>query len=265
MAAAAGIRVVPLIVSFGQQDYLAGTEMTTEVFWQRLTEPGAPFPKTAACSPSAFQSAFRDQFEAGAEAVVCVTVGSKLSATHRSALIARETMSEPRIHIFDSATASMSQGLYVLLAAELAASGANAEAIVAELERRRPDSRLYAVLETLEYLRRGGRLSGPQAAIGSVLSVKPIITVDDGAVETADKPRTRGKARERLLELLTARPIERAVVIHGMAADIDAFARELAARAGLDAASIPVTMIGPAVGPHLGPGVYGACLIYRPA
>ena len=119
------------------------------------------------------------------------------------------------------------------------------------------------MLETLEYLKRGGRISAAQAAIGGILSVKPIITIEDGVVETADKPRTRSKARERLLELITAKPIERAVVLSGMAADPDAFATELAARAGLPVGSTPVRSIGPSVGPHVGPGAYGAVVIYR--
>jgi DegV family protein with EDD domain len=119
------------------------------------------------------------------------------------------------------------------------------------------------VLETLEYLRRGGRISGAQAAIGSVLSVKPIITVENGLVETADKVRTRSKARERLLELLTAKPVERLAVLHGMAPDIDAFADELARRTGVERSAVTIDLIGASVGPHLGPGAYGAVVMQR--
>ena len=90
--------------------------------------------------------------------------------------------------------------------------------------------KLYVALETLEYLKRGGRISAGTAAIGSVLSVKPIITIEDGVVETADRPRTRGRARERLLELLAATKPERVAILHGQADDIEEFAHELAAR-----------------------------------
>ena len=264
IARAAGITVVPLLVTFGEREYRAGIDITTEEFWRELTAEGAPFPKTAACSPGDFQAAYEAAL-ATADEVVCITVGSRLSATYKSATLAQEQMRDGAIHIFDSATACMSQGLYALMASELAAAGRSGAEITAELERRRTDSRLYAVLETLEYLKRGGRISGAQAAIGGVLSVKPIITVEDGVVETVDRPRTRSKARLRLLDLLTARPIERIAIIHGRTPDIEEFAAELSERSGVDRAQMPIGLIGPSVGPHLGPGVYGACVIYRPS
>src|ERR1700675_3388530 len=110
------------------------------------------------------------------------------------------------------------------MAAEMATAGADADAIVAMIEARKHDTRFLVVLETLEYLRRGGRISGAQAAIGGVLSIKPIMTIADRLVEVIDRPRTRGKARERLLALLTASPVERAVVLHAQTPDIEAFA-----------------------------------------
>jgi DegV family protein with EDD domain len=145
----------------------------------------------------------------------------------------------------------------------MAAAGADAEAIVAMVERRKPDTRFFVVLETLEYLKRGGRISGAQAAIGGVLSVKPIITIADGLVETTDRPRTRGKARQCLLELLTEKPVERAVVLHAQTPDIEAFADELASRAGIARASMTIRLIGPSIGPHVGPGAYGAVVLRK--
>ena len=262
-AVAAGVTTVPLLVTFGEHEYRAGVDLPVDEFWRRLTEPGAPFPKTAACSPGDFESAFRSAFDAGADAIVCVTVGSQLSATHKSATIARDTMRDREVHVVDSNCASLGEGLLVRLASEMAAQGRSAGDIAQELERRRPHVRLYVALDTLEYLRRGGRISGAQAAIGSVLSVKPIITVENGVVETADRVRTRSKARERLLELLTARPVERIAVIHGMAPDIDSFADELARRAGVERSSGTIDLIGASVGPHLGPGVHGAVVMER--
>ena len=263
LASGAGVTVVPLLVTFGEREYRAGIDMTPEEFWRRLTEPGAPFPRTAACAPGAFRDAFEHLFAAGAESVVCVTVGAKLSATLESARLARAALPERDIRLVDSASASMGQGMLALLAAELASAGATADAVIAELERRRHDGRLYVALDTLEYLRRGGRISAAQAAIGAALSIKPIITVEDGVVATADRVRTRRAARARLIELLTARPIERLVVIHGAAPEVGEFAAELADRAGLDESAVPRALIGPAVGAHLGPGVYGAVVLYR--
>lgn len=262
-AASHDVAVVPVLVTFGATEYRAGVDLSAERFWEMMTAPSAPFPKTAACSPGDFQAAFGRAFEAGAEAIVCVTVGGRLSATLKSAQVARDLMPDRAIHVVDGDSASYGFGLLVLLAAEMARAGAAAEEIVAEVERRKLDVRFYVVLETLEYLKRGGRISPAKAAIGSILSVKPIITIEDGVVETADQPRTRGKARERLLELLTARPVERAVALHGRAPDIEAFADELAARAGIPRSSVAVRLIGPGVGPHVGPGAYGAVVLYK--
>ena len=262
-AARNGIAQVPLLVTFGSTEYRTGIDLSTERFWQMMTAPGAPFPKTAACSPGDFQAAFQTAFDAGAESIVCITVGGKLSATVKSAAIARDQMGRRDIRVVDSETASYGFGLLAIMASEMAGAGVGVDEIQATIERRKGDSHLYVVLETLEYLKRGGRISAAKAAIGGILSVKPIITIEAGVVETADQPRTRSKARERLLELITGRPIERAVVLSAQAADADTFATELTARAALRSGSVPVRSIGPSVGPHVGPGAYGAVVIYR--
>jgi fatty acid kinase fatty acid binding subunit len=262
-AARNGIAQVPLLVTFGSTEYRTGIDLSTERFWQMMTAPGAPFPKTAACSPGDFQAAFQTAFDAGAESIVCITVGGKLSATVKSAAIARDQMASRDIRVVDSETASYGFGLLAIMASEMAGAGVSVDEIQATIERRKGDSHLYVVLETLEYLKRGGRISAAKAAIGGILSVKPIITIEAGVVETADQPRTRSKARERLLELITGRPIERAVVLSAQAADADTFATELTARAALRSGSVPVRSIGPSVGPHVGPGAYGAVVIYR--
>ncbi len=263
LAAEHGVTVVPLVVTFGETSFLSGVELSMEDFYRRLKAPDAPFPKTAACSPGDFTAAFRAALDQGHEAVVCITVGAKLSGTMKSAEIAREGMPDAAIHLVDSGTASMQFGMLVLLAAEMARDGATAEEIVGELHRRLPASRLYVALDTLEYLKRGGRISGAQAAIGSVLSVKPIITIVDGAVETADKPRTRSRARQRVIELLASEPVERAWVLHSQAPDIESFTDELATALGLPRAAISTGLIGPSVAPHVGPGAYGAAVLRR--
>jgi len=263
LAAEHGVTVVPLVVTFGTESFLSGVELSMEDFYRRLTAPDAPFPKTAACSPGDFAAAFRAALEEGHEAVVCITVGSKLSGTMKSAEIAREGMPAAVIYLVDSGTASMQLGMLALLAAEMSRSGATAQHIVDELLRRLPSSRLYVALDTLEYLKRGGRISGAQAAIGSVLSVKPIITITDGVVETADKPRTRGRARQRVIELLASQPAERAWVLHSQAADIESFADELAEALGLPREEVRISLIGPSVAPHVGPGAYGAAVLQR--
>jgi DegV family protein with EDD domain len=260
-AQAAGITVVALLCTFGDREYKAGVDMSPDDFWRELTKPDAPFPKTAACAPGDFKEVFERLLSEGADEIVYVGVGEKLSATIASAKIARDLVGQDKIHIVDSTSASMGVGLLALLAAERAAAGASGAEIVAELEKRKGQLRLYVVLETLEYLKRGGRISPARAAIGGVLSVKPIITIENGEVETADKPRTRSKARARLLELLGQTRPERVAVLHGQAPDVDAFAIELAQATGFPKEKMTVHLVGSSVGPHVGPGAYGAVLL----
>lgn len=265
LAAERGISVVPAIVNFGSESFRANVDLTTEAFWERMTAPGAPFPTTAAPSPGVFQQAFEEAFAAGAEAIVCVDVAGTLSATIKSAQIARDMLPDREIHVVDTWSASMGTGLLVLLAADLRDAGASASEISANVSARIKDLRLYVALETLEYLKRGGRISGARAALGTILSVKPIITVENGQVEQADKVRTRAKARERLFELLGVAPVERLAVLHGMTPEIETFAADLVARIpeGVPAERIVITPVGPSIGPHLGPGCFGAVILLR--
>ena len=263
-AAAGDITVVPLEVSFGEARFKAGVDLTTEEFWRRVTAPDAPFPKTAAASAGEFQTTFERLFAEGADAIVCVNVAGTLSGTMKASTIARDGLPGREIHVVDSGSASMGEGLLAQMASELAAAGRSAAEIAAVLEDRKGDLNLYVALDTLEYLKRGGRISGAQAAIGTLLSVKPIITIKDGAVETVDKPRTRSRARERVIELLTQRPVERIAMLHTMAEDIDGFREELIRRmpGGIDPSLVSVQPVGPSVGPHLGPGGIGAVVLY---
>lgn len=265
VAAAHGIRIVPLYVRFGESEFRAGVDLSTDEFWARMVAPDAPFPTTAAASPGDFQAAFEAELAAGADAIVCVTVGGKLSATIKSADLAAQGLPGREIHLVDSNSASMGVGLLALAAAEMAAAGIPAAEIAARVRVRAADIDLYVALDTIEYLRKGGRLSPARAAIATVLSIKPIITVVDGLVETADRVRTRAKARERVVELLTARPVERIAFLHARAADLDSFRAEVLARlpGAVDPAHISTEVIGPSVGPHLGPGCVGAVVLLR--
>jgi len=260
-AASAGITVVPLLVSFGDKEYRAGVDISTEQFWQELTRDGAPFPRTAAAAPGTFRDTFERLLDEGHDEIVYVGVGSKLSATVQSARVARDMLPDRQIHIVDSETASMGIGLLALEAAEMAGAGRSGAEISAALEQRRRQLRLYVVLETLEYLKRGGRISPARAAIGGLLSVKPIITIDEGAVDTADRPRTRGKARARLLELLGAIKPERVALLHGQAPEIEEFGADLARATGFPRERMSLNLVGSSVGPHIGPGAYGAVVL----
>ena len=264
-AAAHGIVVVPLIVTFGSDSYRAGVDMTPEAFWERMVAPDAPFPTTAASSPGVFKEAFEAAFADGAEAIVCVTVGSTLSGTHKSVQIARDLLPDREIHVVDTRSASMGQGLLAILASELAAAGVPADGVARTIEARAEDALVAVCLDTLDYLKKGGRISGPQAAIGSLLGVKPIISIKDGLVDTIDRVRTRSKARERAIAFIMSAPIERLAVLHTVSPDIEAFRDELIARApgGIDPARVTIELVGPSVGPHLGPGAVGAAVLRK--
>ncbi|HEV8697050.1 MAG TPA: DegV family protein, partial [Candidatus Limnocylindrales bacterium] len=265
-AAASGINIVPLLVSFGSETFKAGVELSGPDFWKRMTAPDAPFPTTAASSPGDFKEAYEAAFEAGAEAVVSIHVAGSLSSTIKSAQIARDMLPDREIHVVDSLGASMAEGILARMGIELAEADVPAEEIAAELESRAPDMRMYVALETLEYLKKGGRISGTQAAIGTLLSVKPIIMVKHGEVTTAERVRTRSKARERLLELIFERPVERIAILHTVAPDVEAFRAEVLKRLpGVDPETVTVELVGPSVGPHLGPGCVGAAVLYRPS
>jgi DegV family protein with EDD domain len=263
VARAAGIRIVPLAVTFGSEEFRAGVDLTTDEFWARMTAPDAPFPKTAAASPGDVKAIYDGVFAEGADAIVSVHVAGSLSGAIKSAEIARSMVPDREIHVVDSQGASMAEAILCFMGQELASRGHSAAEIAETLTERANDLRMVVSLETLEYLKKGGRISGAQAAIGTLLSVKPIIAVEHGVVETADKPRTRSKSRERCIELICERPIERIAILHTLAPDVEEFRAEVIRRAGLNPADVMVSTVGPSVGPHLGPGCVGAAVLYR--
>jgi DegV family protein with EDD domain len=265
VAAEDGIGIIPLLVNFGKETFKAGVELSTADFWERMIAPDAPFPTTAASSPGEFKDAYESAFASGADAIVSIHVAGTLSATIKSAQIARDMLPDREIHVVDSLGASMAEGILAQMAVELAAEGRSAAEIAEILEARAPDMVMYVALETLEYLRKGGRISGAQAAIGTLLSVKPIIVVKHGVVETGDRVRTRSKARERLIEMVAERPVERLAILHTVSPDVEAFRDELVARVpdAPPAKDVQIALVGPSVGPHLGPGCVGAVALYR--
>ncbi len=266
LAAAAEITVVPLWVRFGAAEYRHGVDITTAEFWERLLAAGSDIPTTAAPAPGVFRDVFEACFAAGAEAVVCPLIGSKLSGTLQSATVAASMLPNREIHLIDTGTTSMATGMAAILATELAATGISAAAVAEGVRSRLPDLDLFVAVDTLEYLRRNGRLSAARAAIGTVLSVKPIITVRDGEVVLDRSTRTRAKARELAIELITAAPLERLAIMHtptSPQAEVDDFRNRLIARipGGIDPAKVIVAQIGSSTGPHLGPDLMGAILL----
>jgi DegV family protein with EDD domain len=264
-AVASGLHIVPLIVDFGDQSFKAGVDMTGPAFWERMTAPDAPFPTTAASSPGDFKDAYEAAFAHGAEAIVSVHVAESLSGTIKSARVARDMLPDREIHVVDSLSASMAVGILARMGLELAEADHPAAEIAEALEERVQDLRIYFALETLEYLKKGGRISATQAAIGTLLSVKPVIMLKHGEVTTVDRVRTKSKARDRLIELVIERPVERLSVLHSLTPDIEVFRSELVQQVpDIDPNAVSVELVGPSVGPHVGPGCVGAAILYRP-
>jgi DegV family protein with EDD domain len=254
-----GIEVVPLTIRFGNTEYVDRKELSTEEFWRKLAS-STVLPETAAPSVGAFEETFRALADGGADGIVCVNLSAKLSATMQSAQVAAKALDGLcPVSIVDSMSASMGIGNLVLHAARRAQDGADLDTIVHEVEARRDHQRVLAALDTLEYLRKGGRIGGAQALLGSMLSIKPIVAVVDGAVEPAGKVRTRSKALQFIVERIPTHGVERVAVLHASAPDVDEFVALVQPR--VPEADVVVGHIGPVIGVHTGPRVLGVAWI----
>jgi DegV family protein with EDD domain len=257
-----GIEVVPLSIRFGEREYVDRKELSVDAFWREL-EHASVLPETAAPSVGAFEETFRSLSDGGADGIVCINLSSSLSATMQSAQVAAKAIDgKTPIEIIDSKSASMGIGNLVLYAARRARDGASVDEIVREVEDRRARQHLFATLDTLEYLRKGGRIGGAKALLGSMLSIKPIITVDDGAVEEAGKVRTRSKAIKAIADHVPDGKVEAISVLHSGAPDLDDLLAMIEPKVG--DAEVVVGTIGPVVGVHTGPRTVGVSFIQRP-
>lgn len=257
-----GIEVVPLTVRFGDEELVDRVELSNADFWKRL-ETTATLPETAAPSVGTFEETFRRIADDGADGIVCISLSSRLSATMQSAQVASKALDGLcPIAVIDSCSASMGTGSHVLHAARRAEQSADLGTIVQEVELRRDRQHLFATLDTLEFLRRGGRIGAAQAMFGSMLSIKPIITVEEGAVAPAGRVRTRSKALRFLLDQVKESSVEEICVLHSQAPDVGEFLEMLEPL--VPGAEIIVGEIGPVVGVHTGPRVIGVTWIESP-
>jgi DegV family protein with EDD domain len=250
-----GIEVVPLTIRFGNEELVDRKELTTDDFWRRLAGSDV-LPETSAPSAGAFEDAFRRLIQDGATGIVCINLSSKLSATMQSAQVAAQAVErECPVVVVDSLLVSMGLGSLCLTAARRAAEGDSLEEIVANVTDRRNRSKLYGTLDTLEFLKKGGRIGNARALLGSMLAIKPVVEVRDGVVEEAGKVRTRSKALRLLVERVKEGPFENLAVLHGNAPDLDELLDLLEPLASRD--QIVVGQIGPVIGTHAGPRVIG--------
>ena len=188
--------VVPLTVSFGEKDFIDGVTINKQEFYRKLTS--APeLPKTSQATPEAFEKVFRELKEKGEEAVV-ITVSSRLSGTYQSACIAAEDY--PNVRVVDSMNVSIGSGILAEYALRCASDGMGLEELAQHLSKKRDEIGLVAMVDTLEYLRRGGRISGAAALAGGVLNIKPVVTTRNGELTVLGKARGSKKANNLLVE-----------------------------------------------------------------
>lgn len=258
-----GIEVVPLTIRFGDESLVDRKDLTPKEFWAKCKAAPA-LPETAAPSPGAFEEAYRRAQAAGADGVVVVTLSGKMSATIQAAQLAADAVKDDlAVRLVDSGNASLGEGMVALAAARAAKAGQDLDAVETAARSAASNVTLVAVIDTLENLRRGGRIGGAQALVGGLLSVKPLITVSpstNGEVAEAGKQRTRAKALNTLLEKVRAiGPVEALGVMHAEAPDVTELLARLDDLVPRD--DIVVADVGAVIGTHVGPGCIGVVTV----
>ena len=251
-----GITVIPLFINVGKQSFLDGIDLTREEFYIRLPSYSVP-PTTAVPGHEIFARAYRELAQAGADEILSLHISPSLSGMLAVAQIAAQEVSEAKVTVLDSRQLSMGLGFSVLAAARAAAEGRSMSEILALLEEQIPRTRVFAALDTMEYLRRSGRVNHLIANIGNLLKIKPLLIMNNG-VASSERVRTQKGAYERLIQLVRELgPVEQLALVHTNAADRAATlwgqARALFPHIA-DPLSVDVT---PVLGTHLGPGAVG--------
>lgn len=249
------IAMVPLVVNWDGQTYRDKLDLSTAEFYRRL-RTSKSLPKTGAPSLASFESTFREQLQQHSD-VICINLAGRLSGTYEVAKRAAQSVAPDHIWVIDSSSVSICMAWLVELTARLAQQGREPLEIVNEVEDARGRLRIVALLETLEFLQRGGRIGRAAALAGTLLSVKPILSVKDGEVAPVERVRTMQSALRRLVELVVGLgPVERLGVIDGDAAtNATQVAGQL--HAHFPDLEIDRGELGPVVGTHGGPGVVG--------
>jgi DegV family protein with EDD domain len=250
-----GITIVPLTFRFGDEEFVDRASLTPTEFWARCSASPV-LPQTAAPAPGQFSEAYRRLASQGASAILVITISAELSATKQAAEQgAKEAGLGIPVRIVDSRSASMGEGINVLAAARLAKNGASIDELVKTVSDLTERTKVWGALDTLENLKKNGRIGGAKALLASALAIKPIITVKDGKVAEGGKQRTRSKALAFVIEQFRAAGnVTNVAVLHAQCADVDAFIGQLKETYK---GEIIVGDIGSVIGSHTGPGTIG--------
>jgi len=253
-----GITVVPLSVHFGDEQFLDKVEITSEQFFQRLAA-SPQLPKTSAPSVQAFRQTY-ESLAADAAGIVCITVGSKLSGTYNAASLAARDFEHVPVRVVDSRTASIALGLIVIAAAEVARDGASLEEVEVVARDAADRTNIVFYADTLEYLQKGGRIGRARAMLGSILEVKPVLTVTEGEAAQYARTRTRGKAIQALVDWAGKRvnPERVSVIWQQNETDLNRLLDALGQHYPRE--KIEITQYGPVIGVHVGPGAMGVAV-----
>lgn len=260
------LTVIPLTVRFGEEEYIDGVTLDHKQFYEKLVESDV-LPTTSQASPAVFIEAFSKAVEAGDE-VVAIMLSSKLSGTYQSASIAAAEF-EGKIFVVDSKSVAIGSGILAELALRLADAGMNAAQIAEKIEQEKENVRLIALLDTLEYLKRGGRISKTVALAGGLLSVKPVIEVRDGAVEMLGKARGSKQGNNLLIKLIKEAggvDFEKPLLL-GYTGLSDALLKKYIEDSDElwheNMGELPISLVSGVVGTHTGPGVVAAAFFKK--
>ena len=250
-----GIEIVPLTIRIDGKEYVDRRDLSPADFWAKCAA-SPTLPETAAPSPGQFEQAYRDLAAGGASSIVTISLSGELSATMQSAeLAARAVSGEIPVTVVDSRSVTLGLGAIVAACAKSAANGATHDDVAAQARDLAGRTRVWGALDTLDNLKKGGRIGGAKALLASALAIKPIIEVREGKVEQGGKQRTRSKALAFLVEKVAAvEGLDGLYVLHADCRDVDSFVAMLRPHV---TGEIVVGDIGPVVGSHAGHGTIG--------
>jgi DegV family protein with EDD domain len=257
-----GIEIVPLTIRIAGDEYVDRRDLTVAEFWSKCAA-SPTLPETAAPAPGQFEQTYRRLAADGASSVVTIALSGALSATMQAAeLAARSVADDFTVTVVDSRSVTLGLGAIVVTCARLAAEGATHDEVVALAHELAGRTRVWGALDTLDNLKKGGRIGGAKALLASALAIKPIIEVRDGKVEQGGKQRTRSKALAFLVDKVAAvEGLDSLYVLQADCRDVDQFVEMLRPHV---TGQIIVGDIGPVVGSHAGRGTIGVAFFARP-